>query len=108
MKIEVEVRNLPEALEAAAAGADVLMFDNYAEPAALVADAASLKASFPNVLVEASGGITAATLGAFCAPSVDIVSVGKLTLGYGIADFSLKVAKGAGSEGIAGSLKGAH
>ena len=38
----------------AAAGADVVMLDNYT-PAALAIDAAALKVLFPHVLVEASG-----------------------------------------------------
>jgi nicotinate-nucleotide pyrophosphorylase (carboxylating) len=40
-----------------------------------------VKADFPHVLIEASGGINAATLAAFCSPSVDVVSVGALTNG---------------------------
>ena len=105
-KVEVEARSLGEALEAAGAGADVVMLDNYATAAALVADAAALKAAHPHVLVEASGVITAATLASFCAPAVDVVSAGALTQGYAVADFSLKLAKGAGLAGIARALGG--
>jgi nicotinate-nucleotide pyrophosphorylase (carboxylating) len=83
------------------------MFDNYTEAAALIADAASLKERYPHVIIEASGGITSLTLPSFCAPSVDVVSVGRLTLGYGIADFSLKVAIGEGIAGIAKVLASA-
>ena len=46
-KVEVEARGLGEALEAAEAGADIVMLDNYATPAALIADAARLKAAHP-------------------------------------------------------------
>jgi nicotinate-nucleotide pyrophosphorylase (carboxylating) len=99
-KIEVEARSLDEAREAAAAGADIVMLDNYATPAALIADAAVLKKEFPHVLVEASGGINAMTLGGFCDPAVDVVSVGALTQGYAVADFSLKLAKGEGVKSI--------
>jgi nicotinate-nucleotide pyrophosphorylase (carboxylating) len=90
-KIEVEARGLGEALEAAEAGADIVMLDNYATPAALVADAARLKALHPHVLVEASGGITRATLPSYFDRSVDVVSLGALTQGYACVDFSLKV-----------------
>ena len=60
-KIEVECRDLDEATEAAIAGADIVMLDNYA-PTELKADAKAVKAKFPHVLVEASGGITLDTL----------------------------------------------
>jgi len=103
-KVEVEARSLAEALEAGAAGADVVMLDNYASAAALAADAAALKAVHRTVLVEASGGISAATLAGFCVPAVDVVSVGALTQGYAVADFSLKLAKGEGLAGIARTL----
>jgi nicotinate-nucleotide pyrophosphorylase (carboxylating) len=91
-KIEVEARGLDEALEAARAGADIVMLDNYASAPALIADAEKLKAAFPAVLVEASGGVTRATLPGFFSPHVDVVSLGALTSGYSVADFSLKVA----------------
>ena len=104
----MEARGLEEALEAAAAGADIVMLDNYATPAALVADAAALKAAHPRVLVEASGGISAATLPGYFSPHVDVVSVGALTQGYAAADFSLKVSKGAGAARIAAVVAGAQ
>jgi len=89
-KIEVECRNLEEAFEAATAGADIIMLDNY-EPEALKVDAKKIKAKFPHALVEASGGITFETLPLFFSPYVDIVSQGALTQGYACVDFSLKL-----------------
>lgn len=89
-KIEVECRNLGEAIEAATAGADIVMLDNY-KPDALKVDAAAVKARFPHVLVEASGGITRATLPDYLSPHVDVVSQGALTQGYACVDFSLKL-----------------
>lgn len=106
-KIEVEARGLEEAKEAARAGADIVMLDNYPTPEALAADALLLKAAFPGVLVEASGGITYATLPRYCVPGVDVVSMGGLTHGYDVADFSLKVATGEGRDRIARTLAGA-
>ena len=105
-KIEVEARDLAEALEAAAAGADVVMLDNYT-PEPLARDAAALKAAHPHVLVEASGGINCHTIASFCSPHVDVVSLGALTQGFGCADFSLKVSKGAGAIAVARTLAGA-
>ncbi|KAG7398924.1 hypothetical protein PHYBOEH_010142 [Phytophthora boehmeriae] len=95
MKIEVECRRLEEAQEAAIAGADIVMLDNF-EPEQLKATAAELKSQFPHVLIEASGGITPETLGQYVSPHVDIVSQGKLTQGYPCLDFSLKIQKADG------------
>ena len=103
-KVEVEARSLEEAMEAGAAGADVVMLDNYPTPQALHVDALALKARYPHVLVEASGGIRLDTLAAYLHSSVDILSSGSLTQGYATADFSLKVAKGEGVKGIEKAL----
>ncbi len=89
-KIEVECQSLEEAVEAASAGADIVMLDNF-EPDQLKKDAETFKKQFPNVLVEASGGITTETMPDFLCEHVDIVSQGKLTQGYPCVDFSLKI-----------------
>lgn len=89
-KIEVECQSLEEAYEAAGAGADIVMLDNF-EPEKLKKDAESFKSKFPHVLVEASGGITSETMPDYLCPHVDIVSQGKLTQGYSCVDFSLKI-----------------
>ncbi|KAJ1427464.1 nicotinatenucleotide pyrophosphorylase putative [Ochromonadaceae sp. CCMP2298] len=90
MKIEVECQSVAEALEAAAAGADIVMLDNFTSDS-IEAAAGQIKAQFPHILVEASGGITEATMGEFMSPSVDVISRGSLTQGYACADFSLKI-----------------
>jgi nicotinate-nucleotide pyrophosphorylase (carboxylating) len=89
-KIEVECQSLDEAFEAASAGADIVMLDNYS-PDRLKQDAEAFKRHYPNVLVEASGGITTETMPQFLCPHVDIVSQGSLTQGYSCIDFSLKI-----------------
>lgn len=89
-KIEVECQSKEEALEAAAAGADIVMLDNFS-PVQLTMSAAIIKDQYPNILIEASGGITIATMGDYLGPNVDIISQGKLTHGYACLDFSLKV-----------------
>ncbi len=91
-KIEVECQSLDEALEAAKAGADVVMLDNYT-PDALKDDAVKVKSEFPAVIVEASGGITYDTMHLYVCESVDIISRGDLTHGYSCLDFSLKIQK---------------
>jgi nicotinate-nucleotide pyrophosphorylase (carboxylating) len=89
-KIEVECQSLEEAMEAAEAGADIVMLDNF-EPGQLQRDAETFKSKFPHVLVEASGGITTETMPDYLCPHVDIISQGKLTQGYPCVDFSLKI-----------------
>ena len=52
-----------------------------------------LKARWPHIIIEASGGITIETMPTFFSPHVDIISQGALTNGYATLDFSLKVPK---------------
>lgn len=92
IKIEVECRSIKEANEAAEAGAEVVMLDNF-EPLALEKASSELKVKFPHLVVEASGGIQKDTLAQFCQPSVDVVSLSKTTQGYGTVNFSLKLCK---------------
>jgi nicotinate-nucleotide pyrophosphorylase (carboxylating) len=89
-KIEVECQSLDEALEAAKAGADIVMLDNF-KPDDLKESAELLKKQYPHVLVEASGGITLHTMKDYFCDSVDIISQGKLTQGYDCIDYSLKI-----------------
>lgn len=91
-KIEVECQSVEEALEAADAGADVVMLDNFG-PEGLKIDAKTVKEKFPHVIVEASGGITFDTMADYACESVDIISRGNLTQGYSCLDYSLKVQK---------------
>ena len=50
-----------------------------------------IKHQFPSVLVEASGGLTEDTVTEFFGPDVDVVSLGCVTHGYGVVNFSLKI-----------------
>lgn len=91
-KIEVECQSLEDALEAATAGADVVMLDNYT-PEELKVDATKIKQQHPSVIVEASGGITHETMDKYVCDAVDIISRGDLTQGYACLDYSLKIQK---------------
>ncbi|XP_063791554.1 nicotinate-nucleotide pyrophosphorylase [carboxylating] [Pseudophryne corroboree] len=93
LKVEVECRSTEEALEAAAAGADIIMLDNFTAEA-LHQAALSVKAAYPGIVVEASGGVSAHNLLQYLGPNVDMVSMGCLTQGPPSVDFSLKLAKG--------------
>lgn len=98
-KIEVECRSLEEAREACGAGCDVCMLDNFT-PAQLEEQAPLLKKEFPHVVLEVSGGLTPDNAGPYMLPCVDVVSMGCLTQGYGVVDFSLKVDRGSGVEAV--------
>lgn len=89
-KLEVECRSVGEGREAAAAGADIVMLDNF-QPQELHAAAQNLKEGFPSVLIEASGGVTPENLPEWFSPHVDVISLGCITQGCPVVDFSLKV-----------------
>ncbi|WAR01413.1 NADC-like protein [Mya arenaria] len=91
-QIEVECRSLEDAREAASAGSDVIMLDNFT-PQALVDAAAKLKKEYPKLIIEASGGITEETIARYCDVNVDVISLSRLTQGYDVVDFSLKIRK---------------
>lgn len=91
-KIEVECCSTEEAREAAAAGADIIMLDHL-HPQGLHAAAQALKQEFPSVLIEASGGVIPENLSLYFSPHVDIISLGCITQGCPVVDFSLKVQK---------------
>ena len=90
MKIEVECQSVEEACEAASAGADIVMLDNFTHETIHTA-ARQVKEKYPNVLLEASGGITTDNAHLYMGPSIDIISRGNLTQGYKCIDFSLKI-----------------
>lgn len=92
IKIEVECRSIAEAREAATAGADVVMLDNF-DPEALHKAAAVLKEEFPHLLIEGSGGVKIENVTQYFGPHVDVISMGSLTQGYESVNFSLKVLK---------------
>ena len=92
IKIEVECRSIGEAREAANAGADIVMLDNFL-PAALHAAAEVLKKEFPLLIIEASGGISEETITGYFGPDVDVISLGSLTQGCSAVNFSLKIHK---------------
>ncbi|KAF9208994.1 hypothetical protein BGZ49_006851 [Haplosporangium sp. Z 27] len=96
LKIEVECRSEDEADEAIAAGADIVMLDNF-EGDALKVAASNIKqrwaAKGRQVLVECSGGVTEQTIEKYFCDSIDIISLGSMTQGVSFVDFSLKVQK---------------
>ncbi|KAK0656774.1 putative nicotinate-nucleotide pyrophosphorylase [Cercophora newfieldiana] len=102
LKIEVEVQSEEEADEAIAAGADIIMLDNFTGEGVKVA-ARSLKERWQgkrNFLLEVSGGLTEDNAESYICNDVDILSTSSIHQGVRHVDFSLKinVEKGQGPE----------
>jgi nicotinate-nucleotide pyrophosphorylase (carboxylating) len=96
-KVEVEVRSVHEADAAIAAGADVIMLDNFTAEEARVA-AKRLKTEWTakgkppgTFLIEISGGLTEGNAASYACDDVDILSTSSIHQGTPIVDFSLKV-----------------
>lgn len=91
VKVEVECQSLSEANEAASAGADIVMLDNFT--ASGVKEAArQLKEKWGDkLLVEVSGGITEENVGKFVCADVDVISTSSIHQGVKHVDFSLKI-----------------
>jgi len=87
VKIEVEVRSLDELNTALAAGADVILLDNFTSE--LTRKAVELVAG--RVPLESSGGITLDTVRSFAETGVDYISVGALTHSAPAVDIHLRV-----------------
>lgn len=87
MKVEVEVTNGGDGVEAALAGADIVMFDNM-PPSEMKQGVKMLPAG---VETEASGGITLANVRQAALSGVDIISIGALTHSAPVLDISLEL-----------------
>ena len=82
LAVEVEADGVEQAVEAAAAGADMVLLDNM-DDTALAAAVAAVRAATPvgrTCLTEASGGITFERLSSLAATGVDRASASALTL----------------------------
>ncbi|HEY7460639.1 MAG TPA: carboxylating nicotinate-nucleotide diphosphorylase [Gemmatimonadota bacterium] len=85
---EIEVRNLRELDEALEAGARMILLDNFA-PAGLARAVRRARRRAPDVVLEASGGVTLATVRAVAESGVDRISIGALTHSARALDLSL-------------------
>ena len=93
-KIEVEVSNVNEAIQAAKAGADIIMLDNFTPEKVKDAINRLKKENLRDkVLIEASGGINEKNIVNFAAAGVDIISLGALTHSAKALDISLEIRK---------------
>ncbi len=91
-KIEIEIESLEGAVEAAKAGADIIMFDNMPpeEIERCLARLSELGLREGRVY-EASGGITPENVGDYAASGVDIISMGSLTHSVRALDVKLEI-----------------
>lgn len=86
MKVEVEVTNLAEAKEAFESGADIVMLDNMTPDQIKEI----VKIAPKNVILEASGKITAENCLEYAKTGVHVISMGSLTHSAKSSDFSLE------------------
>jgi len=91
-KIEVEVSAADEAVEAAEAGADIVMFDNMT-PSSIRDAVRSLesKGVRKRLVLEASGGIDETNILEYARSGADILSLGSLTHSARALDLSLEL-----------------
>ena len=91
-KIEVEVTKSSQAIEAAEAGADIILLDNM-KPEEIGKTIFSLREKHlrDQVILEASGGIRKENLAAYAKTGVDIISVGMITHSAKSIDMSMEI-----------------
>ncbi len=89
-QFEIEVRNLKELKEALKLGPRIILFDNFS-PAALHKAVQMTRHLHPEIILEASGGITLDNVAHYAALGVDWISIGALTHSAKSIDFSLLV-----------------
>lgn len=90
VKVEVEVDTLEQLEEALRAGADLVLLDNM--PPATLREAVRRTAG--RAVLEASGGITEATIRAVAETGVQLISVGALTHSVKALDLALDFTRG--------------
>src|SRR6267378_2283248 len=91
-KVEVEVTTSDRAVEAAKAGADIILLDNMT-PREVERSVAMLKVENlrDQVLLEASGGIRKENLATYVRTGVDVISAGAITHSAPAIDLSMEI-----------------
>nr|WP_240897155.1 carboxylating nicotinate-nucleotide diphosphorylase [Kineococcus vitellinus] len=105
-RIEVEVDRLEQLEAVLAADVDVVLLDNF--PLAELAEGVRTVRARSRALVEASGGVSLATVAAIARTGVDLVSVGALTQNARTLDLGLDTTVGATVGATAGDVAGAR
>ncbi|MBB5328921.1 carboxylating nicotinate-nucleotide diphosphorylase [Tunturiibacter gelidoferens] len=88
--VQVEVRSQPELDQAIAGGAESILLDNMT-PSQVKKAIKQIRATLPNVPVEASGNMNLKTVRDYALAGVDFVSVGALTHSAAAADLSMRI-----------------
>ncbi len=89
-KIEVEVQNEDQALEAANAGADIIMLDNFS-PELARKTIPKVKSIKNDSLIELSGNINLENLSSYALEGVDLISSGALTHSVTNFDYTMLI-----------------
>ncbi len=93
-KIEVEVSSIEDALEAAYAGADIIMLDNFTPDEVRRCIEILIENNIRRqVIVEVSGGITLENVIEYAKAEPDVISTSQITMRPHIVDMSLEVEK---------------
>lgn len=93
-KIEIEVENTDETLQAARAGADIIMLDNMTpEEVMNVLSVLEKEKLRGNIIIEVSGGINPENIVDFVKTGVDVISTGYMTHSARSLDLSLELHK---------------
>lgn len=87
LRIEVEVTSLEQLDEALAAGADLVLLDNFSPERA----AEAVERTAGRALLEISGGVTLETVRTYALLGVDLISIGRLTHSAPAVDLSLEL-----------------
>jgi nicotinate-nucleotide pyrophosphorylase (carboxylating) len=85
--IQIEVENLDQLNEALAAGATSVLLDNFTPDGMREA----VRITSKRALLEASGGVSMATVRAIAETGVDRISIGSLTKDIRATDYSLRI-----------------
>jgi len=89
-KVEVEAHCEECAENAARAGADIVMLDNF-KPGKVAELVHTIREIDPGITIEASGGINPENISEYAGTGVDLVSMGALTHSAPALDFSLDI-----------------
>lgn len=89
-KIEVEVQNEEQAMEAAKAGVDIIMLDNFS-PQLIKVTIPKIKSIKRDVLIELSGNINLENLQDYALEGVDLISSGSLTHSVKNFDYTMLI-----------------
>lgn len=98
VRVEVETETLEQVNEALAAGADIIMLDNFS--LALMRNAVELNRAHPHpASLESSGGVDLGSIRSVAETGVDYISVGALTKHVRALDLSMRISTVSASAG---------